>query len=257
MTMILPPLMPRLLSPRIPSAAKKIKRNAPQPALILGLVFGWLAFSQLKLCRANTLPYVVTLDTRPLASLEQAFTLRFSLTSTNGTQGNSATFGPFNVGAYDGQGPAPAPPNPNQATTLSDTGNLATSQQGFTPGDTLSFNLTLNTGTSFPDTPDRFSFLLFDPVANQTVPTDAPGNTNTLFTVDFTSAASPTITPYTTSPAYGSIKPSVTPVPEPSTLWLAAVGLAGIMGQSLWRRTQAMRAARLRHMALSTRRNRG
>lgn len=99
--------------------------------------------------------------------------------------------------------------------------------------------------------------------------TDAPNGSNAFFSIDFSSRNAPTITTFTSldfdNPATmgtnENIRPSITAVPEPSTLWLLSVGLCALIGRALighalWKRERKNRL-HLRRVAISTSQKRG
>jgi hypothetical protein len=102
--------------------------------------------------------------------------------------------------------------------------------QGLTPGASLSFQLALTTNVDGGGVPDEFSLSILDSSGFE-IPTLGPGNA--LVIIDLGSDI-PTISTYRTNtsqnpnaggPPIDIAAPQVTPVPEPSTLPLLAIGV--------------------------------
>ena len=131
------------------------------------------------------------------------------------------------------------------ACSLRDNGSFFNDfNQGFTPGSTLSFqvDLTTSVGTTAPD---EFSFALFEDygTANQQeIPTTDPSGANTLATATINNPSQPAITPYGGN-GNSLTSPDVSPVPEPRTLVLFAIGLALLATGRCWQHRRSVASA--------------
>ena len=188
---------------------------------------------------------VVQLNTAPLIGHTAGpFSIDFQLA---GSGGSTATLSDFSFGA--GGGPAGVPTLVGGATgdlsstvTILDDSFLNEFTQAFTPGDILSFHLSLSGTAPAVGFPDEFSFAILDRTGAE-LPTNSFANV-------FLSAD---ITPSPSVESFGSdlarapqgggraidiAPPVVVPssVPEPVTLLLVAAGLACVFVARLWRR---------------------
>jgi hypothetical protein len=121
--------------------------------------------------------------------------------------------------------------------TLKDSGAINDFNEGFLPGNLLSFHVVMTTN---PDTSaaDRFSFSLLDangdPIATND-PTNVPLNPEyALLYVDITGPAPSTSRVFhsttTAAPQLGPPSVTVATVPGPPGLVLLALGLGGVLG---------------------------
>lgn len=172
----------------------------------------------------------VTVDTSQLWSVSNPVYLDFQLNDGSGLGdgNNTATISNFDFGGGSAQ------PSPNtfggasgdlwSGVTITDSNAFNELFQPFTPGDSLTFNVTLTTQIDTP-IPDEFSFAILDSSLSN-LPTDALG-TDALVSVNIDSA-NPTISAFATLD--GSVAaPTIVPVPEPSTYGIfAGVLLVGL-----------------------------
>lgn len=193
--------------------------------MLAGLACGGLTISP---ARAQSLSYHVSLDTSSLAaSMSTPFSLDFQFTDGGTPGNNTVTLTHFTFGAGSA---APAPSsllggatgNANSTITLADSGFINELVQGFTPGQTLAFDLSLtaNLNTAPGSSPDEFSFALLDSSGNEIGTTAA---NNAFVTIDVDSS-NPTVTPAGTPPGATFAIPvpqvQATAVPEPGSLAL-------------------------------------
>ena len=101
-------------------------------------------------------------------------------------------------------------------------------------GSTLSFRLEPTAFTVGGIFPDSFSFFLLDPALLPLFPTSDPTGADALFTIDIDGSPTGQVTTFAaTGPPPGSselVTFRVSSVPEPATIWLVAVGIAGVVG---------------------------
>lgn len=194
----------------------------------LSLICAAWSLSALPACHADTLAYTVTIDTDALDAQGQGaqFSLDFSFADDGTTQGNAATGSGFSFGT--GSGTDTASRTVNESTAFAPL-------LPFTPGNTLSFSLNLDSfGQVAGGTPDRFSFFIRDAGGAAITTTDTNVDpftgqrANALFTIDYTTPASPEITRFAGTGVYDGVTVQVTPVPEPTTTALMLAGLGGI-----------------------------
>ena len=200
-------------------------------------------------CRAGVI-LDVTLDTSNLANPANTYgaggpyALDFALTDGGQLNNNTITISDIAYGSGGSAGGAGTISTTGGASgslasgvTLTDSGFFADFNQQFTPGALLSFTLDLTTnvdqgpGTS----PDSFTFSILDSTGMPIPTSDASASSFLTITLD---GPSPTIQTYATvgvAPQVGPPQvapPQVGPppgpaAPEPSSLVLALIGLAG------------------------------
>ncbi len=182
------------------------------------------------LASATAAEFDITLNTAGLVgSLNGPFSLDFQLNdgSGGGSGSNSANIRNFNFGAGSAVG---SPTLINGATgsltssiALTETAAYNEAYQGFTPGATLSFHVSLTDNAPSTSTPDIFSFAILDQNLNN-LPATGVGDSIVTITIDPTGAI--VATGYT----LGSEHVTVTSVvPEPASTGAVVAGLAGLM----------------------------
>ena len=222
----------------------------------LGLLTGACALSLASVHAANQ-EYLVTVDTGTLLSTGNApFYLDFQLNYGGAGIGNSATISNFNFGGGSVSG-APtvsgtAAGSIASAVTLSDNSTNGFNElfQGFAPGSTLSFNVTVSNNPPGL-VPDALEFAILDKSTGQ-IPTTQPTGSNDpqngidgLSLVDFEIGGNGTGSKIVANAYNGANNPdlggdytgvtvSVAAVPEPSSWALA--GLCAAMFVFLRRR---------------------
>lgn len=199
------------------------------------------------------LAYDITINTSSLIGHAAGpFYLDFQLTdgSGMGDANNHATLSNFTFGGGSAFG-APtlvggATGSLGSSVSLTDSAFFSEFYQGFTPGASLHFKLTLTNAPEIP-APDTFSFAILDSDLFN-LPTLAPG-TDAFLTIELANpgpqvtvyASNPNLAPFAGGPALAIPAPTIVPVPEPSTYTafaaLALLGLAGL------RRLRAKNAA--------------
>ena len=193
---------------------------------ILGLVvFFWVVIGLSGVSKGYALPYAVNIDTSSLFGIlaDIAFDLvsndaasnLVSITNfaTDGILGSSSS----TPGSVSGSLPGDV--------TLSDVGFFNELLQGITLGDRISFFLEVTENSpSDPLFPDQFSLFLLDPATGVSlVTTSDPTGADALFAIDITGASFGRLSTYHSMA-------QVSPVPEPTTLFLFGSGLAGLYG---------------------------
>jgi hypothetical protein len=190
----------------------------------------------------------VTLGTAPLiGDVAGPFSLYFQFTDGSGTGDGNNTVTLSDIQFGTGGGPSGAPStfggvsgDLSSQVVLTDSSFFNYFEQGFTPGDELSFTLDSTTNVDAGPIPDAFSFEILDSTGFP-IPTtdpfsqllgfniDSPGHTIQTFATD------PTQTPVAGGPPIDMSAPQVTPtgtttavVPEPSSLALVAVWFVGL-----------------------------
>ena len=178
--------------------------------------------------------YTVTADTSSLIGLPGAFTLDFQLTDGSGIGdgNNTVMLNDFAFGGGSWAGPASA--------TLIDNAFFVEFPQGFTPGTSLSFKVSMTTAVDAGGTPDLFSLAILDNGVE--IPTLAPPGYDAFLLVNIDSS-NPLIQTFGTDPGRTTINiqtPSIRPVPEGG---VSIVILAGVWACGLvWHRRQTRMA---------------
>ncbi len=191
-------------------------------------------------CQAGSITVSISMDTSPLIGHPAGpFSLGFQLTDGSGLgdANNTANLSNFQFGAGGGTSGSPtllggASGDLSSGVTLTDSGFLNWFDQSFTPGDALSFTLTLSTNVDVGGTPDEFSFSILDSTGTE-LPTLGGPFFDVFVAIDIDSG-SPTIQTFasdpTQSPAAGGPPidmgaPQGTVVPEPGALVLFSTSL--------------------------------
>jgi hypothetical protein len=198
-------------------------------ALSLAVCAGALA--GVSVARAQSVTYQFSVNTSTLVGNTSApFSLDFQLTDGSGNNdgNNTATLSNFSFGGGGAPfGSANLSGNASGSlaagVTLTDSVFFNEFYQSFTPGTTLSFDLTLTTHVDGGGTPDAFSFSILD---NNTlsIPTTMSGDFLLFANID---SASPVVQIGNGRDAFGGV--SVAAVPEPGTVTLAGLGLAAVV----------------------------
>ena len=217
----------------------RLTRRALTYAGVLGLLFG-----SVNLARAAAI-YGISMNTSPLIGHSAGpFSLEFQLNDGIGIgdANNTAVLSNFMFGGGSASGSPSltggASGNLSSTITLTDSSFFNQFIQGFTPGNTLSFQLSLTTNVDSGGTPDQFSFAVLDHTGTE-IPTLAGSFFDVFVQIDIDSA-NPLVHTFASdtarSPAGGGgsiniAAPQVTTaVPEPGTLVLLASGLAAGLG---------------------------
>jgi PEP-CTERM motif len=214
--------------------------------LKLALLLG--ASTALAATAAHAQTYLVTINTSTLSSAalsgDAPFGLEFQMNYGGGSAGNSATVSNFNFGGGSAT-PGTTFVTNSQGGAGTATGSLASQvtisdnaanpfnlfSQNFTPGSTVSFNVTLTDNGPFGQTPDGFVVALDEGPDGFEIPTTQDGASNdgvALAEFDLR-AGSVTVDTYAgaNNPDLGGdfsgVTVSVQAVPEPSS-WLLGLG---------------------------------
>jgi len=176
--------------------------------------------------------FQVAVDSAPLIGHASGpFLLDFQFTDGSGMNdgNNTVTLGGFN---FHGGGWIGADPGP---ITLTDSSFFSEYLQGFTPGSSLSFSVSLTTAVDAGGIPDQFSFAILDNTLSE-IPT--VGMADAFLAVDIDST-SPTIQTYRSDLSRTSLDipaPTINAaVPEASTFWAGACAL-GVLASACGRR---------------------
>lgn len=214
------------------------KRHFARLIALLAGVYCLATASAARPARADIV-FNVQLNTVPLiGSAAEPFSLLFQLTDGDGVAANNAaTLSNF---AFGSGGTATGNPaltggatgSLSTGVTLTDSAFVSEFEQGFAPGDLLSFDvlLTTNFAGGSGGTPDLFSFALLDSSGAE-LPTLGPGeafvsvNLNSASPVVQTFASDPNRTPAAGGGPITMSAPQIQVIPEPGTLALIAGGL--------------------------------
>jgi PEP-CTERM motif len=187
--------------------------------------------------------YQVTVNTTSLiGNVNAPYYVDFQLNSGGGPFSNMATVNNFNFG-----GGSPSPVGSAMVYVGNPTGDLSTGftlvdvpgatstsafneiSQQFTPGSTLSFDVTL-TDNGGAQVPDEFEFAIDDSSTYQIPTTSLDGISLAVIDINraFSNPAISTAVYSPTDPQYAGMTVSITPVPEPSSLGVFGLGLGAI-----------------------------
>jgi hypothetical protein len=187
----------------------------------------------------------ISMNTAPLiGDAAGAFSLEFQLNDGSGIgdKNNTANLTNFlftggtAVGSPTLTGGATG--NLTSGASLTDSSFFNQFIQEFTPGNTLSFRLSLSTNVDSGGTPDEFSLAILDHTGSE-IPTKSLFDVFVQIDIDSTNPLIHTFaTDVSRKPAGGGgpidiAAPTVTPVnsvPEPSMLWLMLSGLVPLVG---------------------------
>jgi len=201
-----------------------------------------LAFALLTQAAFGGVVLQVSMDTSPLiGNAAGPFQLDFQFTDGSGTSdgNNTVTVSGFNFGAGAASGTAivsgGASGDLSSTVTLIDNSFFNELTQGFTPGATLSFTLSMTTNVD-PGVPDEFSFAIFDNSGFE-IPTLGPGDA---FLVSDISSANPAAQLFASDTSRNAaagvpidlsapaVQAPAAGVPEPSMLTIVALALGAI-----------------------------
>jgi hypothetical protein len=198
-----------------------------------------LALACLAPCAAYAEVLNISVTTGSLIAHPAApFYIQFEFTDGSGTNdgNNVVVVDNINFGAGGSAGGLILPDtgdvtgNLSTGVTLKDTQFLAMFTQSFTPGNTLSFRLTMTNNADAGGTPDSFTFYILDSSFTP-LPTLEPFGQDFIFSADITGSPSSKqsyAADTSRSPAAGgdaidfSVTTSVAGVPEPGTMWPVA-----------------------------------
>lgn len=214
---------------------KSLFKHAIPP--LVGLLLGSASLS-----RADTISYIVTLNTSPLVGHAAApFSLDFQFTDGQGTGDSNNTIALSNFAFGSGGSATGIPSLTNGASgslgtavALIDSAFFNEFTQGFTPGSQLSFLLQFTNNVDPGPTPDEFSFAILD---NSGFEIPTLNFASALIVIDIDSA-SPTVQTFSTDPnvspfggggpidmAAAQVTPVTSAVPEPSSAILLSTSL--------------------------------
>jgi hypothetical protein len=174
----------------------------------------------------GAIDFTVTLDTTALVG-QGGLDLDFQLTDGSGTgdANNTVTLNNFHFGAGSWAGPA--------SISLTDSSFIVSSTQGFTPGNILSFKVSMTTQVDAGGTPDMFSFAILKSAAE--IPTtDLGGGAFLSVNIDSMNPQIQTFRSDLKQTAFDIAAPAIAAVPEPSTC-IAGLGALGMLGLAAWR----------------------
>jgi hypothetical protein len=160
----------------------------------------------------------VSIDTSTLSG-SPSLDFQFVDGSGGGDGNNTVTLSHFQFGA-GGSWTGPT------TVQLKDNQFFTDFTKSFTPGSTLSFEVSLTTAVDAGGVPDRFTFALLDAGGHE-IPT--LGSADEFIGIDITSA-NPTIESYGSDPGRSLFSigaPTISAVPEPASFW-AVAGVCGL-----------------------------
>lgn len=201
--------------------------------ILFALVFALNLAAGQRAAYAGVITGSVSLDTSTLAG---PFELAFILTdgSGSGDANNTIALSNFLFGAGGSAGPVDTTLSTGgesgdlvSGVLLVDSAFLNIFASSFTPGSLLSFDFDLTTNVDAGGTPDQFSFVLLQPDGT-VVNTQDPSGANSLLTVNVDSAR-PVFSAFASELTPAPIVTESTGAPEPSSLPLLAMGLAGVL----------------------------
>lgn len=180
---------------------------------------------------AAPITFTVEVNTASLIGSSSApFSLDFQLTGGS-PLGNTATIGNFSFGGGSATGAA----NTFGTATgsLSSTVTLSTSPssflneffQTFLPGSLLKFDVFLTSNVNAP-TPDVFAFKILDNSLFE-IPTTGLGDSLVIVNLDSPTLGIRDVETFRGTGAFSGVAATAAPVPEPATMVLLGIGLAG------------------------------
>jgi len=202
--------------------------------------------------------FTVSIDTSSLmGNAAGPFSLDFQFTDGSGADDGNNTAALYNfmfgMGSLTGSPTTVGTVSGNIATgfSLTDSSFLNELTQSFTPGNALTFQISLTTNVDAGGVPDEFTFAILDS-SGAAIPTLGPFDTLLIADID---SSQPTPYTYGSDTTRGTLAtgnplqlpaPVITAAPEPSTLWFMASILALFVGSrglgtrrlkqgSLWR----------------------
>jgi hypothetical protein len=176
---------------------------------------------------ATPISFQVTVNTAPLiGNVNGPFSLDFQLIDGSGTVPNQVTLSNFNFNGGGAVGSGTATPGVagslSSLVTLDTTANAFNEfYQQFTPGTSLSFNVSMTRNVDPGPTPDAFSFAILDKNLFN-IPTTGLGDALVLVNIDSATFGLSNVQTFASTAPAGV---TAAAVPEPASLVLVSAGL--------------------------------